>query len=110
VARQGCEDAEAFDKYCTKVESTAEWGGHLELQAMAHALQRCIHVHAVSLGVSANPPTLSSLRHPREPPPYRSAACACIVDPWQQPSSTSSSGERDPRGAAWGCGRWGCRM
>jgi hypothetical protein len=87
VARQGCEDAEAFDKYCTKVESTAEWGGHLELQAMAHALQRCIHVHAVSFFLLL--PTLQ--------PPLSFDATRCRV-------------VRVTRDTVRGCVRWGCRM
>ncbi|KAK3242933.1 hypothetical protein CYMTET_47404 [Cymbomonas tetramitiformis] len=44
---EGCdgEDAEErYAAYCGAVRSSSEWGGQLELQALAHSLQRCIRV------------------------------------------------------------------
>ncbi|WIA37258.1 hypothetical protein OEZ86_014203 [Tetradesmus obliquus] len=38
-----------FEKYCFTLETTAAWGGHLELTALAAALQRQIKVHAVGM-------------------------------------------------------------
>ncbi|KAJ1545264.1 OTU domain-containing protein 6B, partial [Cladochytrium tenue] len=35
---------EMFAQYCDKVESSAEWGGQLEIQAVSMALRREIHV------------------------------------------------------------------
>jgi len=46
---EGGEEEAAFAAYCDKVEGTAEWGGQLELQALAHALQRCIRVHSANV-------------------------------------------------------------
>ncbi|CAN0484937.1 unnamed protein product, partial [Ectocarpus sp. 8 AP-2014] len=31
----GLEEGEEFDKYCVKVEGSAEWGGQVELQVFA---------------------------------------------------------------------------
>lgn len=33
-----------FEQYCSTIESTAAWGGHVELQALSHALKRQIKV------------------------------------------------------------------
>jgi hypothetical protein len=38
-----------YEKYCFTLETTAAWGGHLELTALAAALQRQIKVHAVGM-------------------------------------------------------------
>lgn len=38
------EGGESFDDYCEKVRNTAEWGGQLELRALAQALQETIVV------------------------------------------------------------------
>ena len=38
-----------FERYCHQVESTASWGGHLELDALAHSLQKHIIVYSSSL-------------------------------------------------------------
>mmetsp|Transcript_30308 Transcript_30308/g.66211 ORF Transcript_30308/g.66211 Transcript_30308/m.66211 type:complete len:303 (-) Transcript_30308:267-1175(-) len=47
---EGCEDdEEGFAKYCEKVESSAMWGGQLELQALSAALRRCIKVYSVGM-------------------------------------------------------------
>ncbi|CBJ29778.1 conserved unknown protein [Ectocarpus siliculosus] len=35
----GLEEGEEFDKYCVKVEGSAEWGGQVELQALCSALR-----------------------------------------------------------------------
>ncbi|CAM6021580.1 unnamed protein product [Sphagnum balticum] len=35
-----------FEVYCREIESTATWGGQLELEALAHALRRHIVVYA----------------------------------------------------------------
>lgn len=40
---------EHFEKYCFTLETTAVWGGHLELTALAAALKRQIKVHAVGM-------------------------------------------------------------
>lgn len=39
-------DASCFESYCDEVESTAAWGGQLELRALAHVLRRPIAVFA----------------------------------------------------------------
>mmetsp|Transcript_29276 Transcript_29276/g.49187 ORF Transcript_29276/g.49187 Transcript_29276/m.49187 type:complete len:354 (+) Transcript_29276:142-1203(+) len=46
---EGCEGEEGFAKYCDQVEGSAEWGGHLELQALSAALKRCIKVYSVGM-------------------------------------------------------------
>lgn len=33
-----------FLDYCSKIESSAEWGGQIELQAISKSLKRAIHV------------------------------------------------------------------
>jgi OTU domain-containing protein 6 len=44
------EDPEAyFERYCDAVETTATWGGHVELQALSGALGRRITVFAVGM-------------------------------------------------------------
>eukprot|EP00198_Chlamydomonas_reinhardtii_P000235 XP_001689570.1 predicted protein [Chlamydomonas reinhardtii] len=67
------EPAEQLEAYCEELESTAVWGGQLELGALAAALRRQIKVHAlgmptVTLGdehaASGGPPLqLCYLRH-----------------------------------------------
>lgn len=42
------EDGEAFEAYCKEVESTAAWGGHLELEALSQALGKPIKVWAAA--------------------------------------------------------------
>lgn len=68
---------ERFEQYCSQLESTAAWGGHLELQALAKVLHRPITVisadlpdvdigqeFATDLGVPLQPPIrLSYHRH-----------------------------------------------
>ncbi|KAJ3358943.1 OTU domain-containing protein 6B [Allomyces javanicus] len=39
---------DGFRAYCTKIESTAEWGGQIELRALAEALRRPIAVYQSS--------------------------------------------------------------
>ncbi|KFM27686.1 OTU domain-containing protein 6B [Auxenochlorella protothecoides] len=52
------EDGEVFEAYCKEVESTAAWGGHLELQALSQALGKPIKIcylhHAYGLGEHYN--------------------------------------------------------
>ena len=50
--RSGQTAEEAFAQYCDRMETTAEWGGQLELQALARALGARIRV------VSADMPTV----------------------------------------------------
>jgi OTU domain-containing protein 6 len=38
----------AFTEYCERVRSGSDWGGHLELRALATALQRPIHIYSVA--------------------------------------------------------------
>jgi len=38
--------AELYEEYCNRVVTTSDWGGQLELRALACALQRPIHVFA----------------------------------------------------------------
>ena len=45
------EPAQAFEEYCDKVEETAAWGGQIELQALAQAIERHIQVHCAGLPV-----------------------------------------------------------
>lgn len=42
---------DVFEAYCTELESTAAWGGQVELQALAGALQSHIVVYSVGLPV-----------------------------------------------------------
>ena len=56
LQEDGEEDSEAdtaarFEAYCREVEETAAWGGQIELQALAQALERHILVHCVGLPV-----------------------------------------------------------
>mmetsp|Transcript_8971 Transcript_8971/g.12191 ORF Transcript_8971/g.12191 Transcript_8971/m.12191 type:complete len:307 (+) Transcript_8971:198-1118(+) len=46
---EGRPGPEAYESYCVRLEETAEWGGNLELQALAGALRRCITVHSVGM-------------------------------------------------------------
>ncbi|XP_042379709.1 OVARIAN TUMOR DOMAIN-containing deubiquitinating enzyme 5-like [Zingiber officinale] len=39
---------ERFDKYCVEVESTAAWGGQLELSALVHCLKKHIVIYSGS--------------------------------------------------------------
>lgn len=38
--------AERFENYCREVESTAAWGGQLELEALSHCLRRHIMIYS----------------------------------------------------------------
>ncbi|CAB4269077.1 unnamed protein product [Prunus armeniaca] len=40
--------AERFENYCKEVESTAAWGGQLELGALTHCLKKCIMIYSGS--------------------------------------------------------------
>lgn len=40
--------AERFENYCREVESTAAWGGQLELKALSHCLRRHIMIYSGS--------------------------------------------------------------
>eukprot|EP00775_Hariotina_reticulata_P010756 gene10756-10912_t len=40
---------EHYERYCYSLETTAVWGGHLEITALADALQRHIKVYAVGM-------------------------------------------------------------
>jgi OTU domain-containing protein 6 len=40
------EDEEGYRAYCDEVERTAAWGGHVELQALSHALGLHVRVHS----------------------------------------------------------------
>jgi len=44
------EEAGSYEAYCEKVESTAEWGGHVEMLAIARALRRNVEVFEVRPG------------------------------------------------------------
>ena len=44
------EEAGSYEAYCEKVESTAEWGGHVEMLAIARALGRNVEVFEVRPG------------------------------------------------------------
>lgn len=43
---EGSNIKEAFLEYCNKVESTAEWGGELELQALAKHLRKMFIIYS----------------------------------------------------------------
>ena len=43
------EPEQAFEEYCDKVEETAAWGGQVELQALAQAIERHITVFCAGL-------------------------------------------------------------
>ena len=45
IAEEGSEDA-GVEGYCARLEETAEWGGHVELQAIAEALEVVIEVYS----------------------------------------------------------------
>lgn len=38
-------DNEDFDNYCYKIANTKEWGGHLELKAIAQITKKPIHIY-----------------------------------------------------------------
>eukprot|EP00899_Mesostigma_viride_P003092 jgi/Mesvir1/12784/Mv22837-RA.1 len=40
---------ERFERHCQAVESTAEWGGQMELRALAQALRRAVYVHMADM-------------------------------------------------------------
>jgi len=44
------DDESSFDHYLEKVRNSSEWGGHLELQALAIALDRPIFVYSLQSG------------------------------------------------------------
>jgi len=50
------DDVPDFDAYCERVRTSQEWGGHLELRALAMALQRPIHVYSVPQGLVVEEP------------------------------------------------------
>ena len=39
-------DVESFEEYIEKVRDSSEWGGHLELRALAHRLKKTIVVYS----------------------------------------------------------------
>jgi hypothetical protein len=45
----GKEPADQFEEFCEVTENTACWGGQVELQALAQAIERHIRVHCVGL-------------------------------------------------------------
>mmetsp|Transcript_25205 Transcript_25205/g.63514 ORF Transcript_25205/g.63514 Transcript_25205/m.63514 type:complete len:138 (-) Transcript_25205:140-553(-) len=48
---EDCDDPSAeFEKYCSDVEDTATWGGQVEIDALAHVLERHIAVYSTDLG------------------------------------------------------------
>lgn len=53
VLTRGCLVAELFEEYCERVVSTSDWGGQLELRALACALQTPIHVFSAESDVIA---------------------------------------------------------
>ncbi|KAF8779011.1 hypothetical protein HU200_003117 [Digitaria exilis] len=48
-ADAGSDPVESFEKYCQEIESTAAWGGQLELGALTHCLKKHIVVYSGSL-------------------------------------------------------------
>lgn len=40
---------DAFEAYCTEIETTAAWGGQVELQALAHCLKSHLVVYSVGM-------------------------------------------------------------
>eukprot|EP00873_Tetraselmis_striata_P036572 jgi/Tetstr1/456836/TSEL_043510.t1 len=47
---EDCDDPSAeFEKYCSDVEDTATWGGQVEIDALAHVLERHIAVYSTDL-------------------------------------------------------------
>uniref|UniRef100_A0A0A9D4H0 OTU domain-containing protein n=1 Tax=Arundo donax TaxID=35708 RepID=A0A0A9D4H0_ARUDO len=44
----GPDPSESFERYCKEIESTAAWGGHMELGALTHCLKRHIVVYSGS--------------------------------------------------------------
>lgn len=50
AVEEGSDDslAERFESYCKEVESTAAWGGHLELEALTHCLRKHVLVFSGS--------------------------------------------------------------
>lgn len=39
-------DEDGLPAYCERVEASAEWGGQLEITALAHARKRCVEVYS----------------------------------------------------------------
>ncbi|KAJ1860733.1 OTU protein [Coemansia sp. RSA 2703] len=65
-------DEPAFDNYCDRIESTADWGGHQEITALSHALETPIYIYQTGMPVlrigdddyaSKDPIKLSYHRH-----------------------------------------------
>mmetsp|Transcript_17525 Transcript_17525/g.35158 ORF Transcript_17525/g.35158 Transcript_17525/m.35158 type:complete len:91 (-) Transcript_17525:852-1124(-) len=52
-----------YEAYLSKIESTAEWGGDIELQAMSRALGANIHVHSAALAEQIFSPAAPSPLH-----------------------------------------------
>jgi len=44
-----CDDVASFEKYCSEIESTACWGGQLELRALCEVLRRRVTVYSAHL-------------------------------------------------------------
>jgi OTU domain-containing protein 6 len=42
-------DQDRYAAYCQQVATSAAWGGQVELQALARALERCIHVYQMGM-------------------------------------------------------------
>lgn len=47
----GASGDDVFEAYCVEVESTAAWGGHVEIQALSRALKAHVQVFSVGMGV-----------------------------------------------------------
>lgn len=65
------DNKDPYDQYVSKVRNSAEWGGHLELRALAIALNRSIFVYQANLAEpleitagSNGPSSSSSLSSP----------------------------------------------
>mmetsp|Transcript_48223 Transcript_48223/g.98512 ORF Transcript_48223/g.98512 Transcript_48223/m.98512 type:complete len:285 (+) Transcript_48223:24-878(+) len=56
-------EGDAYEEYLKKIEGTAEWGGDVELTAMARSLGAHIHVHSATLQEQTFSPDVPSALH-----------------------------------------------
>lgn len=56
--------AELFEEYCDRVISTSDWGGQLELRALACALETPIHVFSAESDVISMGDEFTAMRQP----------------------------------------------
>ena len=66
-----CDSVDAFEAYCAEIETTACWGGQLELRALCEVLRRRVVVYSAHLptvemgddGLTGDPLRVAFLQH-----------------------------------------------